>query len=227
MTPISSVASPTSENPLIVDLPDGQKLVVGKLADGSIIEIATWRGTGRPDSRTSRLMLGMANGQATQKIQGEHVASNPGVAKTPQELINQAKGSISGLISRFSGEKITQAEAIVQSEFSESIPDSGTDNYGHIREAGAHYLDQVVRQRKYLRRKRRILKDPVAREIDDWLQSVLSKPASKKSKKKASAKKKPSRKKVAKKASSQRGKRTVKKSSAKKRTSTSTNSRKR
>jgi hypothetical protein len=32
------------------------------MAEGSVIEVATWRGTGRPDSRTSRLMLGMSPG---------------------------------------------------------------------------------------------------------------------------------------------------------------------
>lgn len=49
------------DSPLVIDLPDGQKLVVGNLAAGSVIEVATWRGTGRPDSRTSRLMLGMSS----------------------------------------------------------------------------------------------------------------------------------------------------------------------
>jgi hypothetical protein len=52
------------DSPLVIDLPDGQKLVVGNLAAGSVIEVATWRGTGRPDSRTSRLMLGMSSGQS-------------------------------------------------------------------------------------------------------------------------------------------------------------------
>lgn len=53
------------DSPLVIDLPDGQKLVVGNLAAGSVIEVATWRGTGRPDSRTSRLMLGMSSASAT------------------------------------------------------------------------------------------------------------------------------------------------------------------
>ena len=49
---------------MVIDLPDGQKLIVSNLAVGSVIEVATWRGTGRPDSRTSRLMLGMTSAQA-------------------------------------------------------------------------------------------------------------------------------------------------------------------
>lgn len=58
---VSNIPLPISETPLVIDLPDGQKLVIGKLAHGSVIEVATWRGTGRPDSRTNRLMLGMSS----------------------------------------------------------------------------------------------------------------------------------------------------------------------
>lgn len=56
---ITNLPLPETDSPLVIDLPDGQKIVVGKLPAGSVIEIATWRGTGRPDSRTNRLMMGM------------------------------------------------------------------------------------------------------------------------------------------------------------------------
>lgn len=59
---VTSLPLPSSDSVLVIDLPDGQKLLVGKMAAGSVIEVATWRGTGRPDSRTNRLMLGMSNG---------------------------------------------------------------------------------------------------------------------------------------------------------------------
>ena len=58
---VSDIPLPVSQNPLVIDLPDGQKLVIGKMESGAVIEVATWRGTGRPDSRTNRLMLGMSN----------------------------------------------------------------------------------------------------------------------------------------------------------------------
>jgi hypothetical protein len=58
---ITNIPIAVSENPVVIDLPDGQKLVLGKLSAGSVIEVATWRGTGRPDSRTNRLMLGMTD----------------------------------------------------------------------------------------------------------------------------------------------------------------------
>jgi hypothetical protein len=59
-----SLTDRETQPPLIVDLPDGQKLVVGDLDSGTVIEVATWRGTGRPDSRTNRLMLGVSNNEA-------------------------------------------------------------------------------------------------------------------------------------------------------------------
>ena len=63
---VTSLPLPSSDSVLVIDLPDGQKLLVGKMEHGTVIEVATWRGTGRPDSRTNRLMLGMSNGDADQ-----------------------------------------------------------------------------------------------------------------------------------------------------------------
>ena len=57
---ISKLPMAQSDTPLVIDLPDGQKLVVGKMQTGTVIEVATWRGTGRPDSRTNRMMLGVS-----------------------------------------------------------------------------------------------------------------------------------------------------------------------
>ena len=63
---MSTLPVKQDDSPIVIDLPDGQKLVVGQLANGSVIEVATWRGTGRPDSRTSRLMLGMSSAAGAQ-----------------------------------------------------------------------------------------------------------------------------------------------------------------
>jgi hypothetical protein len=62
---VTSLPLPISDTPLVIDLPDGQKIVIGKMQPGSVIEVATWRGTGRPDSRTNRLMMGMNNGETS------------------------------------------------------------------------------------------------------------------------------------------------------------------
>lgn len=68
---ITRLPLPNSDSPLVIDLPDGQKIVVGKMTDGSVIEVATWRGVGRPDSRTSRLMLGVGNGNVNEVDEDE------------------------------------------------------------------------------------------------------------------------------------------------------------
>ena len=74
------------DSPLVIDLPDGQKLVVGNLAAGSVIEVATWRGTGRPDSRTSRLMLGMSSAQ------DKPADSAPNAAKKDSSIVATVVG---------------------------------------------------------------------------------------------------------------------------------------
>jgi len=61
---VTRIPLPVSETAMVIDLPDGQKLVVGKMKHGTVIEVATWRGTGRPDSRTNRMMLGLSSSEA-------------------------------------------------------------------------------------------------------------------------------------------------------------------
>lgn len=52
------------------------------MTQGSVIEVATWRGVGRPDSRTSRLMLGMGSGNVNEESEGEQ-SQQPGPARPP------------------------------------------------------------------------------------------------------------------------------------------------
>jgi hypothetical protein len=83
---VSKLPLPISDSPLVIDLPDGQKIVVGKMTQGSVIEVATWRGVGRPDSRTSRLMLGMGNGNVNEDSDSDGQQSgpaNPPVSRKP------------------------------------------------------------------------------------------------------------------------------------------------
>jgi len=65
---VSSIPVPPADSALVIDLPEGQKLVLGKMDEGTVIEVATWRGTGRPDSRTNRLMLGVSFGGAAETV---------------------------------------------------------------------------------------------------------------------------------------------------------------
>lgn len=79
---VSKLPLPISDSPLVIDLPDGQKIVVGKMTQGSVIEVATWRGVGRPDSRTSRLMLGMGSGNVNDDSD-EDASQQAGPARPP------------------------------------------------------------------------------------------------------------------------------------------------
>jgi hypothetical protein len=79
---VSKLPLPISDSPLVIDLPDGQKIVVGKMTQGSVIEVATWRGVGRPDSRTSRLMLGMGSGNVNEDSDSES-SQQSGPARPP------------------------------------------------------------------------------------------------------------------------------------------------
>jgi len=56
------------------------------MVHGSVIEVATWRGVGRPDSRTSRLMLGMGTGNVNE-AEGQNAggSSTPASPKPPQK----------------------------------------------------------------------------------------------------------------------------------------------
>lgn len=62
---VSKLPSTLNDAPMVIDLPDGQKIILNKLQEGAVIEVATWHGTGRPDSRTNRFMLGMSAGKTS------------------------------------------------------------------------------------------------------------------------------------------------------------------
>jgi hypothetical protein len=79
---ISRLPVELSDAPLVIDLPDGQKIILSKLQEGAVIEVATWHGTGRPDSRTNRFMLGMTTGQSAEAQATSRESKSP---KSPSE----------------------------------------------------------------------------------------------------------------------------------------------
>ena len=105
------------DSPLVIDLPDGQKLVVGNLAAGSVIEVATWRGTGRPDSRTSRLMLGMSSAQdkPADAAPSEAKKASPSVIATGVGILRAVTSKVGSRVAsskKNRGEKKTSAPLI-------------------------------------------------------------------------------------------------------------------
>jgi hypothetical protein len=93
---VTNLPLPISDTPLVIDLPDGQKLVIGKMSQGSVIEVATWRGTGRPDSRTSRLMLGMSSAATAAQVAATQSVATP----APAKVFANNKINIHALLSR-------------------------------------------------------------------------------------------------------------------------------
>lgn len=104
---ISNIPIPTSDNPMVIDLPDGQKIVLGKLSTGTVIEVATWRGTGRPDSRTNRFMLGVSDSSSPTAPTAQAAAPAKGKFALPwkrEKMSNSAQTpETSNFISRFVG----------------------------------------------------------------------------------------------------------------------------
>ena len=104
------------DSPLVIDLPDGQKLVVGNLAAGSVIEVATWRGTGRPDSRTSRLMLGMSSAAQDKPADAAPAEEK----KSSTSIVATVLGTAKSLVAKVS--TITKAKKKLSSEKKASAP---------------------------------------------------------------------------------------------------------
>jgi hypothetical protein len=82
---VSRVPLPVSDSALVIDLPDGQKLVIGKMSQGTVIEVATWRGVGRPDSRTNRMMFGMSTAEIEEE--SDNAGASSKVSLQPESLV--------------------------------------------------------------------------------------------------------------------------------------------
>lgn len=87
---VSKLPVELNDAPLVIDLPDGQKIILGKMQHGAVIEVATWHGTGRPDSRTNRFMIGMTNGDTASPAAGEVNSVSPTGA--PRDRSTGVKG---------------------------------------------------------------------------------------------------------------------------------------
>jgi hypothetical protein len=156
---VSSIPVPPAENALVIDLPEGQKLVLGKMEDGTVIEVATWRGTGRPDSRTNRLMLGVSGGStpASSNDVPPSEESTPTVAARVRQLLLSTLRTSIRLVSISSRRVMSKVSSVISKR---RIPTS-------------HLQDQP-----------RIAKEPLVGgtegfEFEKWLQTVqLEIPAS-------------------------------------------------
>ena len=159
----------SGDSPLVIDLPDGQKLVVGNLAAGSVIEVATWRGTGRPDSRTSRLMLGMSSAQEKPADAANAAGASASEGKKEASFVSKLLGAVRTLIGKASAPRAAIRKSRGEKKNSAPLIEKVTP--------AARTSD--------------------AGDVDDWLNSILEKSAKKQSSEKDVAVKSVTDKKVA------------------------------
>lgn len=80
-----------------LELPEGHQLVLGELAPGTVVEVATWQGTGRPDETTNRFLLS-ASGHGLQRrerpTQDSQQENSPREIPAPEKRSTQSQGSI-------------------------------------------------------------------------------------------------------------------------------------
>jgi hypothetical protein len=167
-----------SETPLVIDLPDGQKLVIGKIALGSVIEVATWRGTGRPDSRTSRLMLGMASGAVNANSpdadtfeadeSADAPARNWGRIDPVVKLIQRIARTLTNLLRKVPWSKIWSLISQAKNLVVQMVKNKGIIKGADSKRVAGGKDSSVANQP--------ILADtPSSDDIEEWLNSVVAK----------------------------------------------------
>jgi len=186
----SEAVSPISpDQPLVIDLPDGQKLVVGNMVAGSVIEVATWRGTGRPDSRTSRLMLGMSPGSITPTV----VKTDDGATEplTPKNRLAAFLNALQNFPKNLFIKNQNSGSAPVAAPEKAGASVSLSLKSDEPKSKRAHFLDFLIRssheQAKETQSKEEKVQEQV--EIDQWLESIRAKSAASNKSSTAQAKK--------------------------------------
>lgn len=200
---VSKLPLPLSDQPLVIDLPDGQKLVIGKMTQGSVIEVATWRGTGRPDSRTSRLMLGMSVNE-TNEPASTQTTGYAQVPATPPGKLSPVQKVISLVLSTFkpfagvalkSLRKVTPATQFLLSKFGKNTASKRRpDAPKQIEDVRPHPISEDAEIEAWLNKLTEKAAKKTARDIAA-ASAPMKKSASKSATKGTTATKKPAKKK--------------------------------
>ena len=187
---ISRIPVPVSDSALVIDLPDGQKLVVGKMTHGTVIEVATWRGTGRPDSRTNRMMLGMINAELEATVTEEFKATAAAEEKSFVDLIKDPGALLKAIVPKivygfkwlfdFKGQAGKKDSKQVTTSFAYSSADDAT--VSNSQETKSNPFSKVmprVNLKKFIPAKKvkaaTKIEDNIDSEVDEWLNQILNK----------------------------------------------------
>jgi len=79
-----------------ISLPEGHKITIGELDPGTLVEIATWHGTGRPDESANRFLLS-AEGIGLPRRQGSQAVAGKPVVRANTDFNNQSSSKASYL----------------------------------------------------------------------------------------------------------------------------------
>lgn len=183
---MTALPSGSTESPLVIDLPDGQKLVVGNIPNGTVIEVATWRGTGRPDSRTNRMMLGVSNAEIaiTKENELENSAQSPIPASIPKymRILNPLKQFIFWLFKKESKSNVVSAKKENLSSSTNSSPgmSSRTERKKKLPKIKKFSLLKMIQGEKKEREKQEQERanDKISQETSEWLETLLGKSVS-------------------------------------------------
>jgi hypothetical protein len=83
-----------------LELPEGHQLVLGELPPGTVVEVATWQGTGRPDETTNRFLLSASGSGLQRRDRQAQTSANESNQQTtkeispPQSQSNRSAGSV-------------------------------------------------------------------------------------------------------------------------------------
>jgi hypothetical protein len=72
---------------LTIDLPNNQKLTIGQLKPDTIVEIATWKGSGAPDENSVRMLIGASLQNGAEMAAQNEEAASAAVANAVDDVI--------------------------------------------------------------------------------------------------------------------------------------------
>ena len=193
---VSKIPVPVSDSALVIDLPDGQKLVVGKMTHGTVIEVATWRGTGRPDSRTNRMMLGMTNAELEATVAEEFKAAAATEEKSLADLVKDPRVLLKTLVPKIVGgfkwlfdfkdqfgtkeqKQITATTESGDSTGSVSSSDNTSNIVSKVKSRFDVKKFKPAKKAKEATKAASKAEDDIDSEVDEWLNQILNKSSKK------------------------------------------------
>lgn len=141
--------------PLVVDLPDGQKLVIGDIKAGTVIEVATWRGTGRPDSRTHRFMLGISHDEPEALVKPTQ-PSTPVAKESAEKVVVAPEPEVAPA----TVEEIVVAPAVVEEEVVTPEPEVASAIVEEVVEVSEPGLDPLIVEENVTEQKLDVVTEP-------------------------------------------------------------------